>query len=99
MRFFSPPEKPSLTPRDRKLSSICMSFILLAHQAEELERVDFGQAALLAHRVHRRLEQVDVVDAGNLDRVLEAEEHARARALLGGQREQVASLVAARCRR
>ncbi len=27
LRFFSPPEKPSFTPRLRKLSSICISFI------------------------------------------------------------------------
>ena len=27
LRFFSPPENPSFTPRDRKLSSMCMRFI------------------------------------------------------------------------
>ena len=46
-------------------------------------------AAVLAHGVERRPQEVDVVDAGDLDRVLEREEHALARALLGRQREQV----------
>ena len=76
LRFFSPPEKPSLTPRLRKLSSICISFILSLDQREELEGVEFRQAALLAHGVERRLQQVGVVDAGNFDRVLEGQEDA-----------------------
>ena len=89
LRFFSPPEKPSLTPRLRKLSSICISFILSLDQRQELEGVEFRLAALLADGVQRGLQQVGVVDAGNLDRVLEREEHAGAGALLGRQREQV----------
>ncbi len=39
--------------------------------------------------VERRLEEVGVGDAGDLDRVLEGEEDALAGALLGRHREQV----------
>jgi hypothetical protein len=45
--------------------------------------------ALLAHRVHRSLEKLHVADPGNLHRVLEGEEEARAGALLGIHRQQV----------
>ena len=73
---------------------MCMSFIFSRTSVEEFEGIDLRQAALLARGVQRGLEQVDVVDARNLDRVLEAEEQPGARALLRRQREQVASLVA-----
>jgi hypothetical protein len=63
----------------RKLSSICISF----------ERVDFRFPAFPAERVERGLEQVGIVDARDLDRVLEGEEHAPACALLRLEREQV----------
>jgi len=49
---------------------------------------------VLAGSVDRRLEEVDVVDARNLDRILEAEEHALARPLLGSERQKIASLIA-----
>ena len=42
-----------------------------------------------AERVERRLQKVGVVDAGNLDRVLERHEHARPRARFRIHREQV----------
>ena len=51
------------------------------------------QAAVLAHRVERRLEEVDVADAGNLHRVLERQEDAFAGALLGRQLQQVLAVV------
>src|SRR5439155_26991913 len=41
---------------------------------------------LLAPRIDGGLEQIDVVHPGNLDRILKAEEHALARALLRGER-------------
>jgi hypothetical protein len=44
-------------------------------------------------RVQRGLQEVGVVHAGDLDRVLEGEEQAGARALFGGQREQVGAVV------
>ena len=65
---------------------------LLAHEREEFERIDFGQAAMLARGIQRGLQQVDVVHARNLDRVLEPEKHAFVGALFRRQRQQVAAL-------
>jgi len=48
---------------------------------------------VLALRVERRFQEVDVGDAGNLDRVLKSQENAFARALLGSEGEQVAAEV------
>ena len=45
--------------------------------------VELRLAAVLAHRVERRLEEVGVGDAGDLDRILERQEDALAGALLG----------------
>src|SRR3546814_4317224 len=59
-----------------------------AHQLEELHGVQRRLAARLAHRVQRRLEEGHGGDAGQLDRILEGEEHARRRALLRRQRQQ-----------
>ena len=80
-------------------SSMLDELHLLAHELQELHRVELLLAAMLAHRVERGLEEVDVVHARDLDRILEREEHALARALLGRQREQVLALVASPCRR
>src|SRR5213082_2041338 len=71
-------------------------FHLVAHQPQEFEGVDFGQATLLAHGVDAGLQQIHVVDSGDLDRVLEAEKYPLAGTLLGGERQQVAPLVAHR---
>ena len=57
--------------------------------AQEVHRVELGLAAVLPLRVQRRLEEVGVVHAGDLDRVLERHEHALAGALLGIHVEQV----------
>jgi hypothetical protein len=62
---------------------------LLAHQLEELHGIQFLLAARLALRVERRAQEVGVVDAGNLHRVLEREEHAGRGARLRLQRQQV----------
>ena len=62
---------------------------LVAHEAEEIERIHFRQAAMLARRIHRGLQQVHVVHAGDLHRILKAEEHAFVRALFRRQRQQV----------
>ena len=48
---------------------------------------------MLADRVEARLQQVDVVHARNLHRVLEGEEDAFACAILGCHREQVVTTV------
>ena len=66
---------------------------LLLDQLEELDGVELRLAAVLADGVERRLEEVGVGDAGDLDRVLEREEHAFAGPLLGVHVEQVLALV------
>ena len=60
-----------------------------AHQLQEFVGIHFGLSQRLAPRVHRGLEQVDVVDAGNFHRVLESEEQPGTRTLFGRQRKEV----------
>ena len=93
LRFFSPPEKPSLTERCSIDSSTCSSFELLLDELHEVHRVELVEALLLALGVERGLQEVGVVDAGNLDRVLERHEHAVAGALVGIHVEQVLAVV------
>ena len=66
---------------------------LLLDQRHEVDGVELVEALLLAHGVERGLEEVGVVDAGNLDRVLERHEHALAGALVGRHVEQVLAVV------
>ena len=66
---------------------------LVADQIQEVHGVEFVDAAVLADGVERRLEEVHVADAGDLDRVLEGEEDAFARPILGGHFEQVLAVV------
>ena len=93
MRFFSPPENPAFTER---LSIDVVHVDELAASPpsiEELQRIDLFLAARLADLVVRGAQEVRVRDARDLDRILEREEDARLRALLGLEREQVAPLV------
>src|SRR4029078_12899641 len=62
---------------------------LRLHELHELDGVDVRFVAVLADGVQRRLEEVAVADAGDLDRVLEGEEDAFAGALLGIEVEQI----------
>ena len=71
----------------------------LADERHELHRVELLLAAVLAQRVQRRLEEVGVVHARNLDRVLKRHEHALARARLWIHRQQVLPFVANRAGR
>ena len=64
-----------------------------AHGAQELAGVELGLAAMAAAGVERGAQEIGVVHAGDLDRVLEGEEHALARPLVGRHREQVAALI------
>ena len=92
LRFFSPPEKPSLTERLSSVCSISSSFILSFTNVQKLHGVEF-RAALLADFVERGLEKIGAVHAGNLDRVLEGEEQSFARAFLRVEVEQVLAVV------
>ncbi len=68
-------------------------FHLFLDQSHELESVHRVLAARLPLRVQRGLQQVGVVHARDLDRVLERQEHAGASAFFGGERQQVLALV------
>ena len=99
-RFFSPPEKPAFTDALHDLGTPLDQLELLLEQVEEVHRVELPRvAARLPDLVVRRAQEVGVGDAGDLDRILEGEEDARLRALLGLQVEQVLALVASPSRR
>jgi hypothetical protein len=84
-RFFSPPEKPSLTAREVNFRSI-LSTVHLGVEAlvvgGGVELLALGQAGL-----HGGAEEVGDGDAGDLAGVLECEEEAGAGALVGLHRE------------
>ena len=89
LRFFSPPEKPTLSGR-RSISCVTLSRSETSRTLRTKSGVDSSAcAALLALGVQRRLEERHGGDAGNLDRILEGEEDAGGGALVGLHREQV----------
>jgi hypothetical protein len=87
LRFFSPPENPSLTLEERRVH--VEQLHLVADQIVELERIELVAPARRLHRVVRQAQELAVVHARHLDRVLEAEKQPGARALLRCHREQV----------
>ena len=93
LRFFSPPEKPSLTERLSKSSVQFEQFHFLLDQREKFHRVQFRLAPVLADFVQRGLEKIGAVHAGNFDRILEREKQPFAGALLGIEVEQVLAAV------
>ena len=90
LRFFSPPEKPSFTGRLHQLRRRCAA-PAGARFTSSMNSIasSSGSPRCFRTRVQRRLEEVGVVHAGDLDRVLERHEHAFAGALLGIHVEQV----------
>ena len=58
LRFFSPPEKPSLTARFKNASVHVHELHLLLDQRQEVHRIEFVPAAMLADRIERGLEEV-----------------------------------------
>ena len=66
---------------------------LLAHELHEVDRVELLVAARPPYRIDRRLEEVRVVDAGDLHRVLEREEDSPLGALVGLEGEKVLAPV------
>ena len=93
LRFFSPPEKPSFTERLSKSSFNSSSFILSFTSARNSIASSSGWPLVLADFVERGLEKIGAVHAGNLDRILEREEQAFARAFLGIEVEQILAVV------
>ena len=94
LRFFSPPEKPTLTGR----LSISASMLELAASARASFRnsaPDSGfSSRLRALGVERLAQELDVGDAGDLDRILEAEEQPGGGALVRVEGEEVDPAVA-----
>src|SRR4029079_5523990 len=66
---------------------------LRAREREEVDGVELLEPLPLARSIDRGAQEVEVADARDLDRVLEREEEALARALLGLEREQVQAVV------
>ena len=81
-RFFSPPEKPTLTGRLSISMSIRSSRRLLARQLEEIAARERLLPARAALRIERLAQELHVRHARNFDRILEAEEQPRRRALV-----------------
>ena len=93
MRFFLAAREALVHgPLDEVLVEV-EQFHPVAHQAQEVHRVEFGLAPVLADLVDRRLQEIGVVHAGDLDRVLEGEEDALPGALLGLQFRDVLAPV------
>ena len=80
MRFFSPPEKPTLSGRF-SMSCVDLQSLPTASCTSFMKAgvVSSVLAARLALRVERGAQERHRADAGDLDRILEGEEHARRR--------------------
>ncbi len=89
LRFFSPPEKPSLTERLSRSSVQFEQFHLVLDQREKFHRVEFRLAFVLADFVERGLEEIGAVHAGDFDRILKREEQPFARPFFGIEFEQI----------
>jgi hypothetical protein len=57
-----------------------------------MESSSFSPRALRC-ALKRRAQEIGVVDAGNFDRILERQEHARCRALFGIERQQIDAVI------
>src|SRR5581483_3801041 len=79
------------TPRQEALVN-AHQLHLLAHQRQELESVHLRQTAVLALRIQGSLQEIDVVHARDLDRVLKPQEQSLVSAFLGLEAEQVAAI-------
>ena len=66
---------------------------LLASKGHEVHGVELGLAAVLSTRVDGGLEEVEVADAGDLHGILERQEQALARPLLGRELEEILAFV------
>ena len=93
-RFFSPPEKPTLSARFSISSETFSAAAFSRTSLQHAHRIDFLLAARAALRVQRGLEEIERGDAGNFHRILHGEEHALRRALFRRQRGQVFAVVA-----
>ena len=93
MRFFSPPENPSLTAR-RTSSGVDFHLLDLGvEEALELAGRHLLLAVVHAASIDSGLEELPGADAGQLYGVLESEEHAHAGADFGFQGQQVLAVV------
>ena len=92
MRFFSPPGEALVHGPLQQLLVHVHQLQPLVHELHEVHGVELLLAPMLPHGVDRRLQEVGVVHAGDLDRVLERHEEAFARALLGVELEQILAL-------
>ena len=89
LRFFSPPEKPTLTGRLSISASMPSSAAWLARELEESRARQLRFAARAALRIEAVAQELEVGDAGDFDRILEAEEQPGGGALVRLHGEQV----------
>ena len=89
LRFFSPPENPSLTGRLRNASSMSSCFI--RSRTSVMNSIASSSSSPRCFRMvfSAAFEKIRVVDARNLDRILKGHENARTRPFLGSHLEQV----------
>src|SRR5690625_2674323 len=91
LRFFSPPEKPSLTARFK--SSGDKSITLSFSRTSLRNCIESSSSSPRALRCAlSAAQEIRIVDPGNFDRVLERQEHAGGGALFRRQLQQVAPL-------
>ena len=89
LRFFSPPEKPALTERLRNAGSMSSRAMCSLARPRNSTALSSGRPSRGPERVHRGAQEVHVADAGDLDGVLEGEEHAGGGPFLGCQGKQI----------
>ncbi len=89
LRFFSPPEKPSLTLRSRKSGFISSSFIFSRTKSSNSSGSSSSLPRCGLHRVVGQPQKLAVGHTRYFDRILETEEHAGARARFRRQFEQI----------
>ena len=93
-RFFSPPEKPSLTLRSAKAESMSRPAIAVLTSLTQCR--SFGASPRMAVAAERR--KFDTDTPGHLDGVLHGQEHAGTRALVDAHRQHVSAVQRDRAR-
>ena len=89
LRFFSPPENPSLTGRLSSSGSMSSTFIFSFTSVRKSIASSSSWPRCLRTALSAASQEVGVADAGDFDRVLESQEDALARALLGRHLKEV----------
>ena len=87
--FFFTPRETNVNRAGEQILRHFQQFDLLFHQILEIEAVQRLQAAILAHRIQRRLQEELVTDARDFYRVLEGHKDALSRTIFRGHFQQI----------